>query len=1417
VAFAFDGRQASFFLNGLPAWTIDPSRFSGRPKMSVREDSRSIVLRLRNARYPGSSVPADLHCTVAKGRLYWSIDLQLDFGGFRSSGEVEPWLAGEQVLSSRVEWQGSLLASRPLKLGVAFDGSARARFLPDWTLALERPASANVRLADGLLPASRLELRLPEPGQPSLAAKPRMKRSAIVAERGQHVWPPLVDMRSLRGSEIEVDEQAFSRIDIESHDSVEGRRVFYLATSQAQREVARIRPGIDYRLPDGDPMVLPLRDLRLGGSAGPHGSERVLLASQAGEPLWLDAGSTRLKLGDSKDGSVLEVLEPASGAPRFQLAPALLATLTPIEGAIALETPPAAPTRVALEARDGDAPAGERCGACAARGDGTLDVRLPGHSISVLRPEDLLVVCFKLVNLEVRKCWFRKPHLAVTDRSQEAFLIVHLPPQSIAERAFLEAPTGSEDPKIEQMESRLAGTSRLVFSLKDRTAEIPYNLRALLRWDPEVWTPVKVPPTRPLAEIAAPTDCQTDIEFPWRLHLSPDDTTVWSHSLEPVIREGRTELWHTRLTPQRPLEVEAPTLRAVWAAKLANPFRTSLTDDQRWWVVEATHRADCQPRPVEAHLLLLSSLGAWSDLRGNWPCTDREPCNPLEKWTHVATMGRDQKVVVELRAFACRTGHKVVYVQETIRELVRVPVTVDGRSRTMFVAFLRQRFYVKVKERTRTYGNWDMHHRSVEILDERTPYINEPSSIANGSIPKSSGGIWGDKAFWPTVGDKVFQFRMKGVDYAGTEQSWSEPLLIIQHICNPGTEKEPSCLTLASHFKDAVGHYNASPRREVNFDGQVVAIAPSLRKGDTEVTLRSASFKVRHVRDLPADPCAAGHLDPNSGALELHQQPCEPPFWPSVESMLASVPAVEAFLGASQPANWAPVSIDCDSSFDSFAALLQQGSTSAAFHDRSDRSGGSLGPSPQITHLSRRFGPVGLGQRGPQQPKAVANGAPGPAVAAPVTSVPAKEFFNSGATLFGTISLADILGEIVPDDGTVPALLSLLTPFADGPDFLQQSLTWETRSFSEIQLGGILAFEPGKNTRFAIDGSFSLWIGEPKSAHFSMRGTLEQFAIRIGFTSAGARVNFNSVTYQALSDGRTSFDLNLGQVEFLGALAFIQKLAERLREFLRQELGVEVDLQPEGLTVWMPPINLPTLNFGMVTIKNLNIRSWVRLPFTPNPIELGFSFGRADAPCELSVGIFGGTAYALVLLDTDQGGLRRFEAALEFGVLREMSFGPAHGRVYLLGGVFFSISMDLGRRVVVLRAFVRAGGSVDVLGLITAYIDLYIGLRHESNGERSFLVGEASLTIGFKIALIKYSATLRRSERIAGSASSGGSQGSDLLFRRTSYASLEAGGAAGRAPVLEPPPLKFEQAIRKGDWNHYWAAFAPMKGAHHAA
>ena len=1424
LAFAYDGNVACFSVRGIPRWIIDPSRFAGAPRLRVRETPRSIDIDLTAARLPGTELPGDLRCVVRKGRYGWRIELQLALGGFAAVGDLRGWLLGEQILESVVRAAGHLTGASVREAAVDIDSQSRASIRPDWWIAFH--GMAGRATIDGVeLATERIELGLPPSYERSVAQLPAAKWTRFVVARGEQRWPPFIRSELLCGAALDTAPAAFTTLTVETHERFEGVTTCFVAASRAREEAGVLRLADVYRTPQSTTFALPLRDLRYAGANGPGVAERAMFAAQS-SPVWLDAGASHLQLGDDDSEPVVEIVDGSEDA-RFIVAPVLIASVTPISGAVSVPSPSSQKLRIPLHAHQTTKDGEPLCAACHVKFDpNNLDDRPPCHVISILRPQDLLIARFELINLHIEKKTFRAPRLVRADGHAPAFLLVHLPPQHVAERAFFKEELNPEKPSIGCMESQLACESRLGFRLRDDVAEIPYDLASLLNWDPQIFEPVKVPATRAKNDILPAKRLETDIEFPWRLHLSPDDGCSWLHASNVVEASGRTELWHTRLVLDRPWESEYPTVRATWAnkePKLAPslcpgsvdpslPFRTSLNDEQRAAIVTATHDKAHDPAPVDAPLLALSALGAWSDLRGEWLCTPARACDALERWTHLASMGRDQKVVVEERGFLLRTGHKANLVTETMREFIPVPVRIDGRERRMFVAFLRQRKYLKIKEpKVLLFENWDMHHRSIELLDDKTPDLNDPLTPGGGPIPKSDGpGSWGDRAFWPTVGTEVFKFRLRGIDYAGVAEEWLEPMLFVKQFCEK--KGDLGSFADAEHLADAIEAYNTSPRRTVPFDGRVIALAPSLRKGDTEATIRTATYRVLHVKDVPANPCATGYLAPDSAALALHRDPCEPPFWPTVDSVRASIPAVETFLGGSEPADWFPLPFSCDDAFETFAMLSRDdpgNRTSAGFHSQSDRSGGGIAPTPEITHLSRRFGPVGLGKSGPSPVTAVQRST---LVAPPaISQATGADFFSFDATILGKIKLQEIITIIAPDRGNVPALRSILTPFADGPDFLEQSLAWETFDFQERSFGSILAFEPKPgSTRFLINGSFFVEIGNALSARFSMEGKLEKFAVRIGTTGAGARVNFNHVRYTAMSDGKTEFDIDLGNVEFLGILAFVQKLAAMLKEFIKKELGVEIDLQPDGLNVWMPPINLDKVSFGAVTLKNLNIRSWVRLPFRPNPVELGFSFARADAPCELSVGIYGGTAYLLVLLDSDSGGVRRFEAAFEFGILREVSFGPAHGRVYLLGGVFFSVTQQPGGRHVVLRAYVRAGGSVDVLGLITAYIDLYIGLRYESSGAQSFLVGEASLTIGFKIGFISHSATLRRTERLAGSSGGSGSSISQL----TGSCLLAAVGTPPNCTALpEKPPPRFEEAMPLPAFEEYWNAFESSGGA----
>ena len=48
----------------------------------------------------------------------------------------------------------------------------------------------------------------------------------------------------------------------------------------------------------------------------------------------------------------------------------------------------------------------------------------------------------------------------------------------------------------------------------------------------------------------APAVPRTAIELPYGLLLRQDQTARWSHATRPVTHNGRTQLWHTRLTAE---------------------------------------------------------------------------------------------------------------------------------------------------------------------------------------------------------------------------------------------------------------------------------------------------------------------------------------------------------------------------------------------------------------------------------------------------------------------------------------------------------------------------------------------------------------------------------------------------------------------------------------------------------------------------------------------------------------------------------------------------------------------------------------------------------------------------------------------------------------------------------------------------
>lgn len=305
---------------------------------------------------------------------------------------------------------------------------------------------------------------------------------------------------------------------------------------------------------------------------------------------------------------------------------------------------------------------------------GAADVPL---RVDVMRPADMLLLTFEFVNLHLDPSG---PRLVRNDPAADTYVIVHFPPQHIAETAWpttittiltIPSPIGPPqmipinepfEPDRPYSTTAMARGSRLSFRVPDAVGTIAYTLHDLLDWSrltPQIHDTARLAAPHRSPGPTEPGSTDTALEIPYRLILSPSEQGAWVHAVDPVALKTpqggtRTELWHTRLaTPvdDPTVDGQAATARAIWTpyynrADVLSPFAlTALREEQRLSddfapvpedvlrqivalsgsrTVSAPHprgypsKFTMDSQPLEVNRLMLSALGGWLDTRGQW-------------------------------------------------------------------------------------------------------------------------------------------------------------------------------------------------------------------------------------------------------------------------------------------------------------------------------------------------------------------------------------------------------------------------------------------------------------------------------------------------------------------------------------------------------------------------------------------------------------------------------------------------------------------------------------------------------------------------------------------------------------------------------------------------------------------------------
>jgi hypothetical protein len=352
---------------------------------------------------------------------------------------------------------------------------------------------------------------------------------------------------------------------------------------------------------------------------------------------------------------------------------------------------------------------------------------------------------------------------------------------------------------------------------------------------------------------------------------------------------------------------------------------------------------------------------------------------------------------------------------------------------------------------------------------------------------------------------------------------------------------------------------------------------------------------------------------------------------------------------------------------------------------------------------------------------------------------PASFFAGSDLKLLGSISLTELLAE--GDMGSAPRLVTapIYNGTADAPIAFETTFDWTPQV--KLDGNGILKFNDLKNAlHLSVKLRTSLKEEEPV---FDIKGELTNFYLE--FVNA-IQINFKSLSFKQHAGEKmdVSATLETTPVTFRGALAFFNNLTA----FIEAAGFVDppsLDVDASGARLGYT-LALPDLTLGSYALQNIKLSSALNIPFSNQPVRFRFAFAERHDPFLVTCSAVAGGGFLGIGVGAD--GIESIEASLEFGGNIAINLGVASGGVLIMGGFYIGSTADS----LSFTAYIRACGSVEVLGLICVSIEFYLSLDYAKGDGQARLSGTATVTVEVEVVFFSKSVAVKMERTLLGSA-----------------------------------------------------------------
>ncbi|MEZ7867692.1 MAG: hypothetical protein QMB37_09630 [Paludibacteraceae bacterium] len=930
----------------------------------------------------------------------------------------------------------------------------------------------------------------------------------------------------------------------------------------------------------------------------------------------------------------------------------------------------------------------------------------------------------------------------------------------------------------------------------------------------------------------------TCIEAPALMYISPNQTGGFEHRIVlKKLSQGDSaeiyELWHTKLgvrlkdgkvTDAMPY---LRTIRALWAfdagldyKSVPNvnnplPFRASLDASDRHILVHTTSNytdiPGYQPATVPVNKLMLTPLGAYLDWHAFFDVpTTADTYLDIIEWEHFATLGRDHFVKIVKEGYLFPFGHRAALVKITERKFMKENRSAVNRQRMYIVVLQKEVVY----DRTIPQGDFlKFPFQAVEIINSNTPDIDNPQTTT------IDAGLGGYNFYIHSLG-KPFQFDVIFTDKEGAEHRKKIPLAFVGKIVARDTNK---ITPVVNDYLDKTIYNN------LFFSGDNISYAESLIEGDTGYETREIKFgavtfpspgegeicfrpTIQHALvKLEAVNQLTGNNDPAKIMLVDDSNPGH--VFASVENAVLDFSGGSDKAGGFLTPNMAITGLSrlhgtvggaiddaMNMAFNAAKVFetLDKIMSAKIFGvidifslfdlDSSNLAGSMDDFINQIKAIQQKIeqfrNAIKLAEaKALELEKAAVNNINY------TQSQLQSEINKIRQELEAELATVknNILGEVTKlrnlMNSSVPRIPNLKTYMTD--DAFHVQYKWQPdlgKSEKEIfpDILTVKITDPKKALQ--IDTHFEKPFELSAAPKLTSVARFDNFRIEVADCIA---VIFKSLRFETGTSGKSGVKVDMGDVpmEFTGALDFINSLNSIIPSsgFSDDGNGPYLDLTASGIKAGYT-LALPNFELGICMITNISLGAYINLPFTGDPLTIGFFFCTRENPFMLTISCFGGGGFIQLITRLD--GLESIEAAFEFGAAISLNVGVASGSVSVMGGIYYkskNVQITLpDSRVITqnqadLSAYLRINGKLSILGLIHVSLEFYLELHAViAGGKVQKLEGSATLKV--KVSVLFFSKTV------------------SVTVRRT------LAGSGG-----DP---KFAEMIFEEDWEQYCLAFS---------